>query len=1786
MSQPSSKTSFNQSLVFAALVSLFAVVLLGALTKPTSARKTSIAAMPNLQGAAATEHLKQQGIYASLGEAMTAARYAVYESTSSDTVAYRYYANNPAQQMQACFTAEGVSLHSASATKDSWQLGLKLRSAGYGARQATVAPGNLTTQGNRIEYARPFQSALSYSQPAITEWYVNKTEGLEQGFTLTEPPGERRANERLRLMLQVDDGWQMRTVEDGRAVELRRNQSGAALRYDKLKVQDAIGCELPARMQTQGRELWLEVEETDAVYPVMIDPLISQQAYLKASIPGENDVFGFSVAISGDTAVVGAYSEDSAATGINGDAANNLADGAGAAYVFVYNGVSWSQQAYLKASNADSGDTFGFSVAISGDTIVVGARDERSVATGVNGNQGDNQAFQAGAAYVFVRSGTTWSQQAYLKSSNTTVYDQFGTSVAISGDTIVVGAPEEDSNSTGINGDQSNDSAAQSGAVYVFFRSSNGLNPPTWSQQAYLKASNTDSNDYFGSSVAISGDTIIVGAYGEDSNAAGVNGEQNDNTIYSSGAAYVFVRSGTIWSQQAYLKASNTDYGDTFGVSVAISGNTIVVGAESEDSASTGVNGDQTNNNALGSGSAYIFIRNGSIWSQQAYLKASNTYASTVANFGHSVAISGEVVAIGANSESSNATGINGNQNNNLAHNAGAAYIFVRNGTAWSQQGYLKASNTEAEDQFGVSVSVSADKLIVGAQTEDSNASGINGDQTNNSLGNSGAAYIFSGLGAMNASPTISTVAVARQAGSISANSLIANAGDTEDAKESLQIQISHDGTNFGNTATLNGVTVALTDSNAGATGINPNATGQVFADVVAACGASNASFTLKVTDSGGTFAQATLNVAVTPDSQPPSISCPANISATMASGQCSASVTYVTPTATDNCSGATASCVPTSGSTFQKGVTTVTCTARDAANNTAVCTFTVTVNDTQAPSITCPANVSVNTSAVGCFANVNYTAPTASDNCTASPTVTCTPAPGSSFSLGVTTVTCTATDASNNQSSPCSFTVTVRDSIAPIFGACPKNIYADTSAGACTATATYTAPTATDNCTTNPTVTCTPASGSSFELGVTTVTCSAKDAANNTSNACSFTVIVSDNVAPTLGACPANISANSTAGMCTAVVNYPLPTAMDNCTANPTVTCNPVPGATFIIGVTTVTCRATDSANNPSSSCSFTVTVKDTQPPVLACPANISVTATGGAGSAVVTYSTPIPTDNCMISEPFCVLTPTAIPPLVCSDTSGKGVTASCTPPSGANFPLGVTTVTCTASDSATPPNMATCNFTVTVTSCTSIVCPADIFTATATTTRVVNYLLPTANGSCGTITCTPAPGSTFNLGTTTVSCSSSVGNQTCAFRVTVNRIAASANDPLVCTGPGNTVQATLVISNNGTVNQTVSDTTTFTNLVGVPGSCTASPNVGACSVTNAGLTYNATLTPGQTVTLTYLTQVGNLAQSGAQVCTNNAVTFSGGPAFEFSVCDMIDCPAVGPGNPTTAGSALIYNVYTSSTDPAKQNTRINVTNSHPRLPAFVHLFFVAEGCSVADSYVCLTANQTTSFLASDLDPGTTGYLVAVAVDARGCPTDFNYLLGDEYVKFASGHAANLTAEAFAALAGGLPACDGNSVTAQLDFDGTSYSRLPAVLAASNVGSRADGNDTLLIVNRIGGNLGIGASTLGTLFGVFYDDAENALSFSVSGNCQLRNSISNNFPRTTPRFESFIPAGRTGWLKLSNQAGTVGITGATINFNANATAAAGAFNQGHNLHALTLNTTNSFVIPVFPPSC
>jgi uncharacterized repeat protein (TIGR02543 family) len=461
--------------------------------------------------------------------------------------------------------------------------------------------------------------------------------------------------------------------------------------------------------------------------------VIGQEAYVKASNTGENDFFGRSVAVSGDTVVVASL-EDSSTTGVN-SVPNESAIDSGAAYVFVRSNGVWSQQAYLKASNPGGSDSFGESVAISGDIIVVGAPYESSNAVGVNASgQGNNSASGSGAAYVFVRSGSSWSQEAYLKASNTGGGDNFGVSVGVSGDTVFVGARGEDSDAVGVNFNQINNNASNSGAAYVFVRS--GSN---WSQQAYLKASNTGASDNFGISVAISGNTVVVGAENEDSSTSGVNGVSNE-AASQSGAAYIFVRSSGAWSQQAFLKSSNPGLGDFFGCAVAVSGDTVAIGAYGEASSIFGINGIP-NEAASRSGAAFVFVRSGATWSQQAFLKASNTGASD--QFGRSVAVSGDTVVVGASFEDSSTAGVNP-VSNEAAFDSGAAYIFARSSGVWSQQAYLKASNAEGGDNFGISTAISGSTLIVGGYLEDSITTGVN--TVPNDAGTatwSGASYIF-----------------------------------------------------------------------------------------------------------------------------------------------------------------------------------------------------------------------------------------------------------------------------------------------------------------------------------------------------------------------------------------------------------------------------------------------------------------------------------------------------------------------------------------------------------------------------------------------------------------------------------------------------------------------------------------------------------------------------------------------------------------------------------------------------------------------------------------------------------------------------------------------------------------------------------------------------------------------------------------------------------------------------------------------------------------------------------
>ena len=462
--------------------------------------------------------------------------------------------------------------------------------------------------------------------------------------------------------------------------------------------------------------------------------LVDGIGYFKASNTGGGDSFGISVALSSDgtTLAVGALSEDSTTTGINSTPNDTSTTfNAGAVYLFTHDGTVWSQQAYIKASNAGADDWFGNSVSLSsdGNTLAVGASGEDSGTTGINSTP-DEAATNAGAAYVFTRSGNTWTEQAYIKPTVSGVNDYsndfFGISIALSsdGNTLAVGAKGEASTTTGVNSTP-NDLAVDAGAAYVFTRSGS-----SWSQQAYLMASNAEGGDIFGVSIALSGDgnTLAVGARLEDSGTTGINSNP-DETMLDAGAVYVFNRSGTVWSEQAYVKSDNPVIDSGMGRTVSLNsdGNTLAAGQ-------------------IDPGSVYIFGRSGITWSQQARIDDSNGAVNDAFGVAISLSSDGNTLAVGAPLEDSSSTGINSTADE-PASDAGAAYLYRLSGSSWTQQAYIKAYNTEAGDTFGdigFALSGDGDTLAVGVASEDSITTGINSIPNDTSTTfDSGAVYLY-----------------------------------------------------------------------------------------------------------------------------------------------------------------------------------------------------------------------------------------------------------------------------------------------------------------------------------------------------------------------------------------------------------------------------------------------------------------------------------------------------------------------------------------------------------------------------------------------------------------------------------------------------------------------------------------------------------------------------------------------------------------------------------------------------------------------------------------------------------------------------------------------------------------------------------------------------------------------------------------------------------------------------------------------------------------------------------
>jgi len=437
-----------------------------------------------------------------------------------------------------------------------------------------------------------------------------------------------------------------------------------------------------------------------------------QQTYLKASNADAGDDFGRVIALSADgmTLVVGAFREDSPSHGINQSQDNQVADTAigsfGAVYLFVRKDAGWSQDAYIKASNSEVDDWFGRSLALSADgtTLAVGAPGEDS---GSSSDQKSNTADNSGAVYVFSRSAGSWSQVAYVKASRPAAGDSFGSSVALSGDgsMLVVGAPM---------------AMAGTGAVGVFARGA------TWTQTQQLPAPAVGSPAGFGASVALALDGSILAVSAPDEEvdaAAGV------------GAVHVFERASGMWSGPVRLVATDPGTNDDFGSTLAVSGDgsTLAVGAPRESSAGA----------AASVGAVHLFSRSGGSWRSEGHLALSSTDPGNF--FGLAVALSadGTSLAVGAPIEPRAA----GDEppDSCAPDLGGTVYRFARSGATWSLRTRVQGSNTCKDDYFGQAVGLSRDGsiLAVGANGEDSATHGIDQDQNDNTAHDAGAAYIL-----------------------------------------------------------------------------------------------------------------------------------------------------------------------------------------------------------------------------------------------------------------------------------------------------------------------------------------------------------------------------------------------------------------------------------------------------------------------------------------------------------------------------------------------------------------------------------------------------------------------------------------------------------------------------------------------------------------------------------------------------------------------------------------------------------------------------------------------------------------------------------------------------------------------------------------------------------------------------------------------------------------------------------------------------------------------------------
>ena len=666
-------------------------------TKAESATTTE--GLPSLRGEEAITHLKERGLYASLGEAVKAARYNAQplppdivpllagslQLKSGDGAAEDYF--GAAVAISGNTAIVGAPRNDINGDADQGAAYIFVRSGRSWTQEDKLkAPtgaagdffgGSVAISGDTAIVGACFNDVGGNANQGSVYIFTRSAGVWTQQDKLTA--GDGAANDLFGFSVAIDGDTAIIgahladagvNVNQGAAYIFTRSGGGvfsesAKLTAPNAAVGDLFGVSVAIDAETAVIGASGKTERGDAaagaayVFTLSGGAWTAQQKLLP-DISAPDNFFGAAVAVSGDTALIGSFGDDIGAN------ANQ-----GAAVVFVRSGSTWTKQEKLTAADGSADDKFGIAVALSGDTAVIGA-----IGDDVNGAD-------QGSAYVFSRAGVTWSQQPRLLDALGETDDKFGAPVAISGDTVLIGASFDD---IGGNANQGSASA---------FVIRQGL-----AEQQKLTAAYGAANDLFGDPVAICGDTVVVGA---SNNEIGGN--------YRQGSVNVFVRDGATWTHQQRLTADDGAAWDTFGDSVAISGDTVIVGATW---ASPGGNTEQ--------GAAYVFTRNGATWTQQQKLTASDGVAYDY--FGE-VAISGNTAVVGASGQD-----IGGNLYQ------GAAYVFTRSGATWTQQQKLTASDGAAYDYFG-EVAISGDTVLIGAAWDD-----IGGNA------NQGSAYVFTRSGA------------------------------------------------------------------------------------------------------------------------------------------------------------------------------------------------------------------------------------------------------------------------------------------------------------------------------------------------------------------------------------------------------------------------------------------------------------------------------------------------------------------------------------------------------------------------------------------------------------------------------------------------------------------------------------------------------------------------------------------------------------------------------------------------------------------------------------------------------------------------------------------------------------------------------------------------------------------------------------------------------------------------------------------------------------------------------